>query len=87
MMTDDPAQRKYQKTDDCPEGRKEPPCPLYGGPMPDLEWGPPVTTFSGGETLPMEPGPGVSPYKFGTCDVCGAQLQTDAEGTPLGASK
>src|ERR1700688_4479219 len=31
----------YHPKDDCPRGLSTPPCPLHGGPMPPLEWGPP----------------------------------------------
>jgi hypothetical protein len=73
---------KYQPKDDCPDGHKAAPCPLYGGPIPELEWGPATGL---GATFPTAPGPDGSVLRFGECAVCGAQITCDKDGTPRGA--
>jgi hypothetical protein len=77
----------YQPRDDCPNRLKALPCPLYGGPLPDLEWGPPGGSYRGAEELPIVPGPDVSTHKFGRCAECDALLMFDENDQPLRARR
>lgn len=69
----------------CPAGHTAPPCPLHGGTMPELVWGPPGGSYGALEELAVVPGPETSDHRFGTCDVCRSQLMTNREGAMIAA--
>jgi hypothetical protein len=69
----------------CPAGHTAPPCPLHGGTMPELGWGPPGESPGEPDELAVEPGPETSEHRFGTCGVCASQLMTNRDGAIIAA--
>lgn len=64
-----------QFSEECPMELAEAPCPLHGGPQPDL--GPDTAgSYSGGDTLT----PGRSDVLVGKCSHCHAGMRKNADG-------
>ncbi len=70
----------------CPEDRSGAPCPLFGGDVPNLEWGP-TAPYGVADMLAGAPGRDPSLLRFGTCEVCRAMIVCDAAGNPLRARR
>jgi len=62
----------------CPRALTAPPCPLHGGPVPDLALG-----GIAGSVDEHDPAPGAGQFLFGRCDVCGGAMQVSPEGLPI----
>ena len=69
----------------CPNQLTAAPCPLHGGPVPELEAGPIGASI--GDTDPV-PAPEDQPagairFFFGRCRVCDGGMQVSPEGLPI----
>lgn len=75
----------YRPKGTCPLGHTAAPCPLKGGLMPPLQYGPTGGFFRGAEVLETVPGPTTSKHMYGRCAVCSAMVQCDLQGSPIRA--
>ena len=55
-------------------------CPLCGGPMPPLGFGPPGGAYSGAMPMGMERS---DKHKFGQCAACEGVVMTDVDGNVI----